>query len=97
MDDLVAFVRARLDEYEAAANEIHRPRDCGSVDRDGEFDPNPIWRSCGYPARVRREVAALRRILAEHDDPTIWHDMDTLRPLAAIWDDHSDYRPEWKP
>lgn len=66
MDDLIAFVAARLDEDEAAANEIHRPRDCGSVDRDGEFSPDPVWCSCDYPARVLREVEAKRAILGWH-------------------------------
>ncbi len=67
-DGLAAFLRARLDEDEAAANEIHRPRDCGSVDRDGEFDPDPIWCSCHYPARLLREAGAGRRILARYED-----------------------------
>jgi hypothetical protein len=64
--DLVAFVAARLDEDEAAANEIHRPRHCGSVDRDGEFDPDPIWCGCDYPARVLREVEADRKLIAAY-------------------------------
>src|SRR6478736_1023493 len=66
VDEWAAFVKARLDEDEAAANEVHRPRDCGSVDRDGAFDPDPIWCSCDYPARALRDVEAGRRILARH-------------------------------
>jgi len=115
-----AFLAARLDEDEAAANEIHRPRDCGSVDRDGEFDPDPIWCSCDYPARVLREVEAKRAILDRHaphetafdgpacdwcsedvdDRPQLakerWPCPDVLS-LAAVYSDHPDYRPEWRP
>jgi hypothetical protein len=102
MDDLTAFLTARLDEEEAAANEVHRPRDCGSVDREGEFDPDPIWCSCDYPARVLREVAALRAILTEieselADDPTQVMVQDRLHHLAAIWGGHPDYPQERKP
>lgn len=65
MDDpWAAFVAARLDEDEADANEVHLPRCCGSTDRDGEFSPDPVWCGCGYPARVLREVAAKRALLA---------------------------------
>jgi hypothetical protein len=108
MDDLTAFLSARLDEDEALANEIHRPRDCGSVDRDGEFDPDPVWCSCDYPARVLREVEAGRLLLRQFglrgnsvratvQPPTggVWDDL--LRMLALPYADHPDYRPEWKP
>jgi hypothetical protein len=112
MDDLIAFLNARLGEDEAAANEIHRPRICGSVDRDGEFDPDPIWCSCPYPARVLREVEAVRRIIGEFaywedklstdpEYPALADRYETaaamIRPLAAIWSDHPDYRDERKP
>jgi len=66
MDDLAAFITARLDEDEAMANEVHKPRDCGCVDRDGEFSPDPVWCGCDYPARVLREVAAKRAMVKEH-------------------------------
>lgn len=59
------------------------------------------------PARVLREVEAGRAILANHDDT---HDCGDRRSwefpyvgcrdvlaLAAIYSDHPDYRPEWKP
>jgi hypothetical protein len=62
--DLIVFLTARYDEREAEANEIHRPGVCGSVDHDGEFDPDPIYCSCGYPACVLREVEAKRKRLA---------------------------------
>lgn len=33
------------------------------------------------------------------DDPVTWEmkDCPELRDLAAVWDDHPDYRPEWSP
>ena len=84
MTDLTAFLNARLDEYEATVNEIHRPRVCGSVDRDGEFDPDPIWCSCDYPARALREVAAGRAILAEHGPANGGRDAGRCRVCTAI-------------
>ena len=111
MSDLTAFLSARLDEAEAAANEIHRPCVCGSVDRDGEFDPDPIWCSCDYPARVLRDVKAKRKILAEYKpaarfdgpgEPEYAYGWAeglgmAVRALAAVYSDHEDYRPEWQP
>ena len=59
------------------------------------------------PARVLREVAAKRAILAEHAagaDPCDVHDAslrtipcDTVLHIAAVWSDHDDYRQEWAP
>jgi len=56
------------------------------------------------PARVLREVAAKRAILAECEPrPGIGivaielAAQRILRHLAAVWNDHPDYRPEWKP
>jgi len=65
IDDLVAFLEARLTEG-------------------------------GLPPRV---IEALRAILAEtwggpgHQDMWEHH----IRLLGAVWRDHPDYRPEWKP
>lgn len=79
---LVAFLGARLDEDEAAAK-------------------------AAGPARALREVEAKRAIAEIHgadSDPCDAHDAwmrsiscDTLRYLVAVWSDHPDYRPEWKP
>jgi hypothetical protein len=106
MDDLVTFLRARLDEDEAGRNEVHRPRNCGSVDRDGDFDPDPVWCGCGYPARVLREVATLRRLVDEMASVIGGHYIDdgelvlaehVIRLLATAYSGHPDYRGEWKP
>jgi hypothetical protein len=96
VDDLIAFVTARLAD-----------------------DERPV-----VTARMRREIAAKRAILAEHEprrvgQSLIWcerchrpirdarEDEDqcgpfdwpcpTLRALTAVWSGHPDYRPEWKP
>jgi len=105
MDDLVAFLKAQLDEDEAAANEVHRPGDCGCIDRDGDFDPDPVWCGCGYPARVLREVAAKRAHLAEYESAVSgcleWGITSVLESIlysdAAVYSDHPGYRAEWKP
>jgi hypothetical protein len=63
------------------------------------------------PARVLRDVAAKRRILALADKTRAWTDgsagatagyaaaivSDTLRLLALPYVDHPDFRPEWSP
>jgi hypothetical protein len=71
MDDLIAFVSARLAEARQRA---------------------------AAGAEALRWIQAVSRILVfagslpqpEVSEPVLgW--------LAAIWDDHPDYRPEWKP
>ncbi len=101
MSDLVAFLIARLDEDEAAANEVHLARKCGCIDHDGEFSADPVYCSCEGPALVLREVEAKRKILDIHDmrhDPCDAHDAslrsipcDTLFALASVYSDHPDY------
>lgn len=67
---LTEFLAARLDEKEAAASDFHDSATCGSLDRDGGFEPDRC--DCGYPARVLREVAAKRAILARHAPEPDW-------------------------
>jgi hypothetical protein len=104
MDDLIAFLNARLDEDEAAAK---------------AWLPfgNPTAEQCEHfarhdPARVLRDVGAKRRIVAWHESECTctWCDEEgddlpgpdvtgygcpTLLMIAAIWSDHPDYRQEW--
>jgi hypothetical protein len=143
VDELTAFVTARLDEDEAAAKaaehndgpytlewrvggprrltfDNHRSENYMSVFA-GDWDRILIARDVVRdgplathiarhdPARVLRDVAAKRAILAKHgpDLPlegaclTCYRGegwpCDTLRLLAAIWDDHPDYRAGWAP
>jgi Family of unknown function (DUF6221) len=104
---LVAFVRARLEEDEAAAEDWHDAQRCGALDRDGGFDPRQC--DCGYPARVLREVAAGRALIAAYE-PVARNDGPSepeyaygwaeglgmaVRALASFWSDHPDYDKKW--
>lgn len=115
MDDLIAFIRARLDEDEAAANAGARrvgmpwraepqPGTPGGLVIDelglvgstgGRYAAEHIARH--DPARVLREVEALRHILFmankfKTQDRAYLHLL-----LAAVWSDHADFRQEWAP
>jgi Family of unknown function (DUF6221) len=111
MDDLIAFLRARLDEDEATADGLQFA--CRLPDKVPDFTAcggpaaEAYWRHFD-PARVLREVAAGRLLLRQFElrgnsvratvqPPTggVWDDL--LRMLALPYADHPDYRPEWKP
>ena len=106
---LVEFLSARLDEDEAAAQEVHLVA-C-EIHPQGMED---TWCTCPIPARVLAEVEAKRRIVEEHSDTkedvhecqgyiddrrsvAIWEHCPTLRLLALPYADHPDYDEEWKP
>ena len=134
VDDLIAFVRARLDEDEERATkllEISRqaiemlkdPRLLGRV--------IPGWHSWpdveAMSSRVLREVEAKRAIVAEYEtavetmntqiaerlpgpmagdvylvaDPAVLAEVSALSvvvgQIAAVSNDHPDYKPEWAP
>lgn len=167
MDDLVAFVRARLDEdeetakaaarsgnqfteagdhdprwqrmtghnggeirdmcsyagHEAQERRDGRPHGCVVVFDEGAPGPEQAAHIARHdPARALREVAAKRELITfapenaaaidgewgdGHEAAEIAaglcadHGMEAaneiLGPLAAVWSDHPDYRPEWKP
>jgi hypothetical protein len=109
-DDLAAFVAARLDEDETEAK--------ATADADAEFWADVRGDGTHFarhdPARVLRDVAAKRAILAEvvpaiegmdmqiicewgssQDEPDAH--LPLLKIMAAVYSDHMDYRPEWKP
>ena len=88
MNDLTEFLRARLDEDEAA--DLHE-RKCSA----GYYGA-PC--TCGWRYRKVREIEAKRAILDDHeseDGPYFSGSYPALRRLAAIYSDHPDYRPEW--
>jgi hypothetical protein len=129
MDDLIAFVTARLDEDEAAAKLAAREGGAWEQD-DPDRRPGAISSLAGPvvydegspdeyqgahiarhdPARVLREVAAKRAIVRrcgwsvnEPDQypnglvsPRALLARQNLVDLAAVWNDHPDYRAEWK-
>lgn len=77
-----------------------------TFDREGEgavAEPVGIHIARHDPARVLRQVAALRRLVAlhrrrieqgwgYHSDEIVSAD---LGPVAAIWSGHPDFQPEW--
>jgi len=111
--DLIAFLRARLDEAEAArayrldqwtpeAHESYCPGDEGCI--------------CGRPAFVLADIAAKRAILDLHGGlsacpvcisdregryPEDWRNdqtpCQTVRLLAEPFADHLDYQATWRP
>lgn len=71
-----------------------------AVTVEAGFPPGVLAHIVRYdPARVLRDVDAKRRILADRWGGPDHHDMweHHLRLLAAVYDDHPDYRLEWKP
>jgi hypothetical protein len=99
MDDLVAFVKARLDKSEQSAKAMTHA--IGDI------------RSLWSPAQLLAGIEAKRRILALHaqghecpalvTDPyphvtDYYHsDCPTIIAMASEWSAHQDYRQEWKP
>lgn len=91
MDDLIAFVTARLDEDE----------------RELVKDPPAGLGYANLAARMHREVEAGRRILERHRPDQYGCQYcerfpgpgpcPDLADLLVHWADHPDYRPEWKP
>ncbi len=114
MTDLVAFIRARLDEDQRTADGLsfacRIPNKMPDFTSAGGPAAEEFWESFG-PARVLREVEALRAIVAlvldyENEIDQEWgtgdspaesrtEEIPALRALAAIWRDHPDYDPSW--
>ncbi len=114
--DLIEFLFARLDEDEAAALAATYERPVWRFDIHGVHQRGGLkiaephsWYIADHisrhdPARVLREVAAKRAMLAELtrwpfdyrpecDDTT----RQFVRLLGSAWSDHPDYLDEWKP
>ena len=108
MDDpLTAFLTARLDEDEAVALAA------GSCDYYDDMDESvPLRDELNHalrhaPARVLREVAAKRAILADYlkaiddyaefDVIRVNHLRRAVKLFAAIYDGHPDYDGGWAP
>jgi Family of unknown function (DUF6221) len=110
-DDIVGFTRQRLAEDEALASgngiwhaEAVHTLACAGRMNDTGWEPRC---RCEVPARVLRGVEAKRRIVDEcerllaekdweYDDAPQFAEF-VERQLAAEWDNHLDYRQEWKP
>lgn len=99
MTDLVAFLRARLDEDATSAVYVHYDA-CASHPSETTGDSDPC--DCGMPARVLAEVEAKRRIIDlvtdaefDPDDPADRaRRTDLLAVLGLLlhpYADHPDY------
>jgi hypothetical protein len=109
IDDLVVFLRARLDEEEATAKAAIRENPLG-LSLCVHVPPEVQWHYNRHePARALREVEAKRAILADYERALNFeagfNDGDQPRQVlemacryhAATYRDHPDYRPEWEP
>jgi Family of unknown function (DUF6221) len=108
MNDLVEFLRARLDEDERAALNVRPDQDYSDSAHQERWSP----------ARVLREVEAKRAIVDDYEDAAaicraaLAEDtygkthprtaagafiayQATARNLAGIWRDHPDYQQGW--
>lgn len=112
MSELVDFLRARLDEDEAAARGVNRGLWNSRV---ALLDPDLYGHVIRqHPARVMAEVEAKRRIVEIHregDPDKDWRFCEqcsederlepfpcaTVRLLALPYADHPDCREEWRP
>ncbi len=102
MDDLIAFIAARLDEREHFAKtarlaQKHREqmlREAGAMrailDEHGPGYPVTFPKPSGQPA------CGVCHAGGWDWEPEQWP-CPTVRHLAAVWSDHPDCRPEWKP
>ena len=86
MSDLVAFLAARLAADGAGAEDFHDAASCESC----MGAPGPFPCNCGHPARVLREVAAKRAILAEHA-PTDWTAYADRMCRRCVWNDEEPH------
>ena len=98
---MAAFNAARLDEAAARAWAVHDVEKCDALlyeeDMAGAAARAPDC-DCGCPARVLREVAALRAIVADctaklaypANAPMCCLARRTLAGIASIWEDHPD-------
>jgi hypothetical protein len=100
-EDLAAFVAARLDELAEADWHV---LDCsGMPHEDGHCCEVGRW----LARDVEAKRAILRRCAAHMNEPDQWPNglvspravlaRQALVALADIWNDHPDYRAEWKP
>lgn len=98
-EDLVVFLRARLDQ------------DRAEIERDDRHWSEVPYEACSAN-RLLAEVDAKRRILNEHraaqpgwcvtcdipgDTRGNLHGCQTVRLLALPYGEHPDYQPDWAP
>lgn len=100
-EQLVAFVQARLDEWERLARQA-LPLQTGSRDQ-GQPAEHVSWRrGAGHPEFALRHITTLREVassaahLAACGDKLVSIIGETmLMQLASSWPGHPDYRAGW--
>ena len=106
MDELIAFLNARLDEDEQAAtmDPAQALWQQDITDRPDEFYRETYDHIARHdPARVLADVAAKRAIVAacaynlEYEEYGHTLAERVLRALALPYADHEDYKPHWRP
>jgi hypothetical protein len=106
VNDLIAFLNARLDEDEAAATPGRQALDDLRFELRGgdvyeqhlssRIEDGLDIQTAAWEARALREVEAKRRMLADLDLPH-WGEAYLIALLASVYSDHPDYRQEWAP
>jgi hypothetical protein len=108
MDDLIAFIKARLDEDERYLNSNRRHLWTERPLREVAFkrailrmhEPVPFWGN-NPPPRSRQTAGNVKAWYCECQCPDGViegeYPCDTARILAAVWSDHDQYRQEWSP
>jgi len=107
-DDMVQFLRTRLDEEQREAETALKRTTTTRRMIQGQWVEDtvqpPEWRRSAWPpARVLAEVDAKRKRLKQIEDAiNAGHDSydlaATLLPLELLpYADHPDYRDEWRP
>jgi hypothetical protein len=94
VEDLIAFLNARLNEDEGGANWY-------AERMTHTLEPVLTWANVPLHTRMLREVEAKRRLVEVADTANLADDsaawLGILKALAAVYSDHPDYRAEWRP
>jgi hypothetical protein len=108
---VAAFCRTRLDEEQASAEAVEHDidwdddhRSCPAARTVAPLPPGKDACSCelaGRKAKRLREVTAMRAVVFSLEQGRLLGPLASdTRPckfLAAVWNDHPDYDPGWKP
>ena len=115
------FLTARLEEEDRLADDMlgYQKHRLGEVDPIDVNEPaHGMWvydddrmhdTIAIYELRLKREIAAKRAILSEHEDAEYLYKHDSeapdavaalrivVRHMAAVYTDHPDYQQKWAP
>jgi hypothetical protein len=101
---MIAFAKARLDEDEARATAALAEWDQNAMEWEDLPDASYAHARWHDPARVLREVAAVRAVIATYErsvrmvgESLSVPDRKLTEAFAAVWSDHPDYQASWKP